>query len=110
MGRRVLDRRIRRKWRDDALTACRHIEPPPFRSAVDAKIAGINVRVRKQSSRLGHFVHYVGQYNAMTVISRLCIPLAAEKVSLMICQPFPRKQNCMRQTKIRVVGTEVDYL
>ena len=62
MGGRVLDRRIRRKWRDDALTTCRHIEPPPFHSTVDAKIAGINVRVRRQSSRLGHFVHYVGQY------------------------------------------------
>ena len=62
MGGRMLDRRIRRKWRDDALTACRHIEPPPFHSAVDAKIAGINVGVRRQSSRLGHFVHYVGQY------------------------------------------------
>ena len=62
MGGRMLDRRIRRKWRGDALTACRHIEPPPFHSAVDAKIARIDVRVRRQSSTLGHFVHYVGQY------------------------------------------------
>jgi hypothetical protein len=62
MGWRVFDRRVRRKWCDDALVACRHIEPPPFHSTVDAKIAGMNVRVRRQSSRLGHFVHYVGQY------------------------------------------------
>jgi hypothetical protein len=43
MGGRMLDRRIRRKWRNNALTACRDVQAPPAHSAVDAKITGINV-------------------------------------------------------------------
>ena len=58
----MLNWRIRRERRDDALTARRHVQPPPPHSTVDAKITGINVRVGRQARGPGHFVQYVGQY------------------------------------------------
>ena len=45
MRGRMLNWGIRRKWRNDALPACCHIKPPSRYSTIDAKIAGINIRV-----------------------------------------------------------------